>query len=63
MIHIMQNQYLWAREKLGIPIRKNMQKIPHYDDMSQLSANIKTWGLEFGFGQVGISGVFLKYAY
>ena len=34
-----------------------MQKIPHYDDMSQLSANIKTWGLEFGFGQVGISGV------
>ena len=34
-----------------------MQKIPHYDEMSQLSAKIKTWGLEFGFGQVGISGV------
>lgn len=37
-----------------------MQKIPHYDEMKQLSAQIKLWGQELGFGQVGISGIDLK---
>ena len=34
-----------------------MHKIAHYDDMKALSAQIKAWGLEFGFQQVGISGI------
>lgn len=35
-----------------------MQKIPlQQQDMVQLTAQIKQWGLELGFGQVGISGI------
>ncbi|MCB1659332.1 MAG: tRNA epoxyqueuosine(34) reductase QueG [Pseudomonadales bacterium] len=37
-----------------------MQKIPHYDEMTQLTANIKAWGQAFGFGQIGISGIDLQ---
>jgi epoxyqueuosine reductase len=35
-----------------------MQKIPlQQQDMAQLTTQIKQWGLELGFQQVGISGV------
>lgn len=34
-----------------------MQKIPHHDDMLRLTADIKRWGEELGFQQVGISSV------
>lgn len=34
-----------------------MHKIAHYDEMKALSAQIKAWGLDFGFQQVGISGI------
>lgn len=37
-----------------------MHKIPHYDEMTQLTANIKAWGQAFGFGQIGISGIDLQ---
>ena len=37
-----------------------MQKIPHYDEMKHLTANIKAWGQTFGFQQIGISGIDLQ---
>jgi epoxyqueuosine reductase len=34
-----------------------MQKIPHHAHMQQLTQHIKQWGKDFGFQQVGISGI------